>query len=247
LKATESRATCYFFFKDDNNQQQSPATALSALLHQLFSQRRSLIKYALPDHENEGKNLPLSFYKLWNILTKSASDPEAGEVVCILDALDECEESGRYNIINSLNDFYKNVISSEQHLPKLKFLITSRPYLDIERQFTELTQDFPTIRLQGEQESEAISREIDIVIKWRVSKLGSELKLNGWEQSTLEKELLSMTHRTYLWSKLVFDITHKTIRPMNRKLKAIISTLPPTVDEAYEAILLLEDTVPLLA
>src|SRR5436305_5756938 len=126
LKATESRATCYFFFKDDNNRQESPATALSALLHQLFSQRRSLIKYALPDHENEGEKLPLSFYKLWNILTKSASDPEAGEVVCILDALDECEESGRYNIINSLNDFYKNVISSEQHLPKLKFLITSR-------------------------------------------------------------------------------------------------------------------------
>jgi hypothetical protein len=36
---------------------------------------------------------------------------------------------------------------------------------------------------------------------------------------------------------LILDIIQKTICPISRKLKAIISTLPLTVEKAYEAIL----------
>lgn len=151
LKATEARVTCYFFFKDDNKEQKSVTSALSALLHQLFSQKQVLIHHAMLDYTAEGNRLPQSFHKLWNILIKATTDLKAGEVVCILDALDECEESGRYEIINALNAFYKKATSSKENLSKLKFLITSRPYLDIERRFTKLTHDFPTIRLQGEK------------------------------------------------------------------------------------------------
>ena len=68
--------------------------------------------------------------------------------------------------------------------------VVKRHALVTERRFTGLTSNFPTIRLQGEQESDTISREIDIVIKWRVSQLGSELKLNDSERSNLKMELL---------------------------------------------------------
>ena len=237
LEGTEARVTCYFFFKDDNEEQKSVTSALSALLHQLFSQKQLLIYHAMLDYTAEGNRLPQSFHKLWNILIKATTDLKAGEVVCILDALDECEELGRYEIISALNTFYKKVTSSEGNLSKLKFLVTSRPYLDIERRFTKLTHNFPTIRLQGEKESEAISREINIVIKWRVANLGPELNLDDLEQSTLEDGLLSMTNRTYLWSKLIFDIIQDEIELSSTKLKEIIGTLPSTVDQAYEAIL----------
>ncbi|CAI7665531.1 unnamed protein product [Penicillium glandicola] len=236
LEATESRAVCYFFFKDDNDDQASITTALSALLHQLFSQRTSLIQHAMKDYLAEGSKLPQLFQKLWAILLKAASDPKAGEIVCILDGLDECAEKGRYQIIDVLSVFYKQSIPDDGS-SRLKFLITSRPYYDIQRRFAELTHNFPTIRLAGEEESEAIGREIDKVIKWKLSKLALELRLNATEQATLETELLSMTHRTYLWATLVFDIFYRTIRPTSRKLKDIVRSLPPTVDKAYEAIL----------
>jgi len=237
VKAMKSSITCYFFFKDDNEKQKSITTALSALLHQLFSQKQSLIQHAIEDHTAEGDQLPQLFHKLWSILMKATSDSRAGEVVCILDALDECEESGRYRIIDALNMFYKQAISSRQSPSQLKFLVTSRPYFDIERRFADLISSFPTIRLQGEKESEAIRREINTVIKWRISKLGLELNLNDSEQSTLKRELLSMTHGTYLWSKLIFEIIRNEISLTSKRLKQIISTLPSTVDQAYEAIL----------
>ncbi|KAF2489696.1 hypothetical protein BU16DRAFT_495019, partial [Lophium mytilinum] len=236
FKSTDNRTTCYFFFKDDNDVQKAIAIALSALLHQLFSQHPTLLKHAMSEYADNGDKLTKSFHTLWNILMKAAADPRAGEIVCVLDALDECAEAGRYQFINALDIFYQQA-NSQKTRTQLKFFVTSRPYLDIERRFTELVSKFPTIRLQGEQESNAISHEIDIVIKWRVSKLASELKLNKSETSNLERELLGMTHRTYLWLKLILDIVRKTTRPTSRRLKAIISTLPSTVEEAYEAIL----------
>ncbi|KAF1809210.1 HET-domain-containing protein [Eremomyces bilateralis CBS 781.70] len=236
LKNMDARTTYYFFFKDDDDVQKSAVTALAALLHQLFRRKPTLIKHAISDFAANGHQLSQSFHTLWGILIKTVADRNAGEVFCVLDALDECTKAGQYQIINALSSFYQQA-SSGNDSSRLKICITSRPYPDIERRFTDLTSNFPTIRLHGEQESDEISREIDLVIKWRVSQLGSELKLNNLEQSNLEIELLRMSHRTYLWVTLIFDIIRKMIRPTSRKLKAVISNLPSTVDEAYEAIL----------
>lgn len=190
----------------------------------------------MKDYKAEGQKLPQLFEKLWEILLNAAEDSKAGEIICILDGLDECPKSERYQLIKALTTFYKKSVFQERK-SRLKFLITSRPYLDIERQFTELNQDFPEIRLSGENESESISREIDMVIRSKLQRLSTALSLTVEERSTLEKELLSMPQRTYLWATLVFDILNAEVQPTSRKLKAIVGSIPPTVDDAYERIL----------
>lgn len=194
IKSTGSRTTCYFFFKDDNDKQKSLTAALSALLHQLFLQKQLLIKHAMRDYKTEGNHLPQSSHKLWDILAKATSNPKAGEVICILDALDECAKEERYRIIDILSAFYGQSRSGSQ----LKFLVTSRPYSDIERRFTDLIRRFPMIRLHGERESEAISHEIGLVIKSEVLELRRQLELNDPEQLALRDKLLATEHWTYL-------------------------------------------------
>ncbi len=237
IRSTETRTTCYFFFKDDNEIQKNITTALSALLHQLFSQKPILITHAMSDYAVDGDKLPQSFHKLWSVLTKAVVDSKAGEVVCILDALDECAEEGRYQFIDAVNTFcYRSTV--KQSKSQLKFFVTSRPYLDIERRFMKPISNFSMIRLHGEKESAAIGHEIDAVIRWRVRSLGLELELENREQSTLERELLGMKHRTYLWLKLIFEVIRNEVDPTTKKLRQIICTLPHTVDQAYETILL---------
>lgn len=98
------------------------SSALSALLHQHF-ENTTLITHALPDFGRYGEKLRHEFTELWEVLLKSAADPEAGDIICILDALDECEENARNQLIGKLVYFcsqeaYKHPIS------KLKFLVT---------------------------------------------------------------------------------------------------------------------------
>ena len=69
------------------------AHALCALLHQLFTSPSTsgLIKYALQSHRENGITLTRKFSELWRILSECISSPDTGEIICVLDALDECK------------------------------------------------------------------------------------------------------------------------------------------------------------
>ena len=196
-----------------------------------------LLKHALPEFgQNKGKMCEL-FGLLWGILLKAAADPEAGEVIFVLDALDECEESGRIELIERLHDFFINDPKEELNKTRLKFLVTSRPYYDIERSLKPLTSAFPSVHLTGENETDLISREIEQVIRAKVQETGDRLRLADSVRASLEKKLLSVTHCTYLWLTLILDVINNQLQVTEKRLRRIIDTLPDTIDNAYTAIL----------
>ena len=233
LRSTNERTTCYFFFKD-NPDQNSVATALCALLHQLFEQKQFLISHAMPSYTHNGKELSMLFDSLWGILIDATADPKAGKVVCILDALDECENSEQKMLISALERLYSN--SNEAGSPSLQFLVTSRPYLGIERSFRRLTDNAPDMRIASEEDITSISKEIDVVIKDKVRQIGRDLSLDKSVCSALQEKLLGTPQRTYLWLHLVieeFDVPGLS----RAEVETIIDTLPQTVNEAYKSIL----------
>lgn len=88
---------CYFFFKDGDDERMYAPKALCAILHQLIpnTPTSGLIQHALPSHKNYGKRLTDNLSELWRILVNCVKSPDAGEVVCALDALDECHHDSR--------------------------------------------------------------------------------------------------------------------------------------------------------
>jgi ankyrin repeat domain-containing protein 50 len=55
--------------------------------------------------------------------------------------------------------------------------------------------------------------------------------------TTLEKRLLRMTHRTYLWLYLVIEELGTSLRRNVKGIMDVVDNLPETVEEAYEMIL----------
>jgi hypothetical protein len=92
LVTAESRTMCYFFFKDDFEDQRSAVSALCCILHQIFKQKRILLSENIFEQfEIEGEKLTSSFSELWAILLSAVNDKNAGEIICLLDAIDKCE------------------------------------------------------------------------------------------------------------------------------------------------------------
>ncbi|KAH7115551.1 hypothetical protein EDB81DRAFT_919247, partial [Dactylonectria macrodidyma] len=228
-----STTVCYFFFKDQD--QNTVRQALCALLHQLFSQKPCLIEHALPQFRKDGQGLINSTESLWKILRNATKDPQAGPVIMVLDALDECAES-------EFADLMRNVRSQSRGDQlghgKLKYLLTCRPYEQIVSEFHGLLDSFPNIRIPGEEESEAISKEVNRVITHRVNQLSEKKSLSHDIKSHLEKKLQETTHRTYLWVYLVFDYLEKgNFKKTQKGVESTIAILPRSVNEAYEQIL----------
>jgi hypothetical protein len=196
LQSTETRTTCYFFFKDDNEDQMTATKALSALLHQLFSKKCVLLRHALKIFKENGKLLTESFFLLWNILEAASADRKAKEIICILDALDECRKPDQILLLRELCSFYRKLRCSKKSMT-LKFLVTSRPYQCIEGEFNKLIRDIPTIRLAGEEETVQITQEINLVIDAEIDKIQREMQLDQDTIFWLREEFARVEHRTY--------------------------------------------------
>jgi hypothetical protein len=238
LRSTDTHFVCYFFFKD-NEDQDSLADALCALLHQLFSAQHQLIHYAMNAFEKNGEKLRGEVGELWRILLAAATSQEAQSVICVLDALDECREKDRQMVIQLLSEFYTHSLSHGPGRNYLKFLVTSRPYDDIQSGFQAIPPDLPVIRLLGEEENDEIHKEIDLVVRQRVADMARTHGLNHRMTEVIEQKLLGMENRTYLWlhlaMKIIGDAFNDCLRPDTESLET--HQLPSTVEEAYEKIL----------
>ncbi|KAI9736970.1 MAG: hypothetical protein M1834_000559 [Cirrosporium novae-zelandiae] len=104
--SSKSLSTCYYFFKD-NDVQRSPITAICVLLHQLFDQKPNLIKCAISIVRKDGGCQNMGFRALWELFLTVVTNNDAGNVICIIDALDECKELGK-DIIREFGQFNTN-------------------------------------------------------------------------------------------------------------------------------------------
>ncbi|KAG9852947.1 purine and uridine phosphorylase, partial [Aureobasidium melanogenum] len=228
---------CYFFFKD-NDEQNSLATCLCALLHQLFQRQPHLLQHAIAAWHSDGSKLQQETDKLWRILLAATSDAAAHSTICVLDALDECKDGDRSNLIEKLAQFHENAAYSQHPRQSwLKFIVTSRPYDDIQRGFQHIPPSLPAIRLRGEEENDQICAEINLVINLRVLQLANELGLRESTSSRLEQTLMAMEHRTYLWLHLAIDDIRTTLQDSLRPDEEPIESVPSSVEGAYEKIL----------
>ncbi|KAI1365712.1 hypothetical protein F5Y08DRAFT_327890 [Xylaria arbuscula] len=236
LPTTKSRTTCYFFFKDDFADQRSSTSALCCILHQLFEVKEVLLSSKIVEQfQTRSESLTTSFVQLWEILLSASRDHNAGEIICILDAFDECDDQGQADFTRYLGKLY-----STRNAFNLKFLVTTRPYGHIRRGFQPLQiPGLPVIHLNGETEIEVskISKEIDVYIKVRVRNIRDRLKLEKFEEDILLQNLSHVPHRTYLWAYLTLDLIEKDINIDKTSISKAASQLPQTVDEVYDRIL----------
>ncbi|PKS12260.1 hypothetical protein jhhlp_001560 [Lomentospora prolificans] len=235
LPSTTTRTTCYFFFKEDFENQRSSVTALRSILHQIFDHYPAFFSsQVLEKLQDKGDELLKSFSDLWDILIYAMIGYQKRQVICILDALDECENKERAQLVNAICKFSHSTGS----LP-LKFLLTSRPYLDIKRHFQRQGCDLSTIHLRGDNDKEIaeITSEIDMVIRRRVTDISQILTLSPKEQDILMEELTRAPNRTYLWVHLIFSELEESFLLTPDKIRSEIRNIPQTVSEAYSRIL----------
>ena len=232
-KTITTSTVCYFFFKNGDKNRESSTDALGAILHQLFTNNLNphLINYGLDGHKKCGTTLKENLSELWDILERCADDPEAGEIICVLDALDECLESSRLQLLDKISQFYSQRSRPSQ---RLKFLITSRPYSDLEARFRKFSE---IVHLDGDDKLDIIGREIDLVIDEEISDIAPSL--NAEARSQLSNRLKSMENRTYLWLHLTFDIIRRKQAAFAKmsNIQSLLDSLPSKISDAYDEIL----------
>lgn len=238
LQRPQKRTVCYFFFRDDFPDQRKLSIALASILRQLFiAQPHLLSDNMLHRFATEGSKLLESFDGLWEIFVSVTASGGCGEIICVMDALDECAEEDRNQLIGAVRDLF---FKSKNSTSGLKFFLTSRPYGSIHARFRQLEDRVPTIHLKGDAdvEIEKISQEITLVIEHRAREIAIQKLLLQDEEEFLREKLTEAKNRTYLWVALTLDYIESLDGFTKGKVRETIrDKIPNTVNEAYEKIL----------
>ena len=157
--------------------------------------------------------------------------------MCVLDALDECQESSRSELMKALGSYRQNV--NLNSTPNLKFLVTSRPYQHLKSEFDMTENMTHKIHLKGEGEAEVdqISKEIDLVIRDNVDRLEKKLHLTTEHCSKLYDRLTEIPQRTYLWVHLALSELERSSLLLLGNVDQAISDVGTSVYGVYEKIL----------
>lgn len=237
---------CYFFFKADSIEQGEAVYGLSAMLHQLYTLQPGLIEVAQKQLQIPGQNLK-SLSTLWKIFVDSVDHREARPTLCFLDGLDECEELSRKQLVSVVSKYFTAFDELQNEQRKLKVLVTSRPENSIKAAFdrhqevnvsdkSKSKERFTMMRLRGENETNAISADIELVVRDAIG----DLVGRGLPQELLAdmaQELITRADRTFLWTTLIIGLVKEKAEEgaSRRELDSILESRG--VDAIYSALL----------
>lgn len=214
----------YYFF--DYASRKDLATALSSLLYQLFRAKRELAD----DHEDAIEGDETSTTGLSGILAKVTHHASCPPVICVLDALDECNKEGQ----RTLSQLADKLPSTS----KLRFLMTTRSYPEIIGQFTG-----PRWRHISAEESKSkseIQHEIEVALDLKLKVLVQKKGFGPKAQVALSEAIREKGRHqtTYLWLKLLFlslEAPECDYRPS--ALKALVNGSLKGIDATYATFL----------
>lgn len=238
---------CYFFFKSDNDEQNGALYGLQAVLHQLLQLQRDLLETAVKTMKNKSVD---SIEALWYTLITVLQRPNARNTICILDGFDECEADSRKTLTRLLSDFFAPPRNSrapgESRPTRLKFLISSRPENSLKIAFdrtrlgsadqAKAGASCSMIRLRGEDETDAISRDIRLVIDAEIADI-VELGLPEELLDDVRHELVARADRTFLWVTLILELLKERVEAgaSRRELHDILRSR--SIDSIYGGLL----------
>ncbi|KAL2137705.1 hypothetical protein VTI28DRAFT_8513 [Corynascus sepedonium] len=181
----------HFFCQGMNNALNSATATLRSLVWLLLVQQPHLISHLRSKHRNAGPSLfqgDSAFISLSSAFESMLKDPNLSPIYFVIDALDECEQG--------LVDLIKLIKSSLALSDKVKWLVSSRPTVELKTPYTaDALLELDTQKLKG---------PVNAYINHKLSILKTR---EGYDDSVLASvaaEVHQRTENTFLWVALVF-------------------------------------------
>ena len=224
--------TCFFFWDDKYALQKNAVALLRGILSQIFHHRQDLSIHALTSWRDTAGKAFEEASVLWRICTACFDDPLLGELVCVLDALDECQTSERSQLMKWIAEYFKNRPPSTN---RVKLILTSRPEITM----SDILDDAASrIKLEIRTDKDWLSVDIENFIDHEIRTLPALRFLPEASRRQLRDRLVQNADRTFLWASLVLQKIPLEVQLSEDGFTAMLSRIPDRLEQLYRDILM---------
>ncbi|KAM3517087.1 hypothetical protein NHJ13051_009306 [Beauveria bassiana] len=213
----------FYFFEGTDQTLNEASSALRSIIWMLIQQQPRLVAHFRKELEGAGPKFftSQSFYVgLKRMLRNMLQDDELEDVVIALDALDECKQPQRKELVELIKDTLSLT-------PRVVWLLSSRPQHDLLP---------PTGSRVIELDSDRIASAVDFYIDYSINSL-RQLKHTEWEEQHFNNVLQTLKERsakTFLWVWLVIKELKEA---RGDEIDDILKDMPSELSDMYKSIL----------
>lgn len=214
---------CYFFFQATDNRINSAVAAVGGLIFSLLKSRQELLSAFRKKFEDTISQLsgPNAWQVLCDMFETVTQDQALPNVVCVVDALDECE--------HDVKSLLSLIVKTSG---RVKWLLSSRNVKDIERGLRKIDKSqWVTLELKGN--AEYVSHSVDAYIGCSIQDIEA-LEGDGKLQIQIANTLKKKAEGTFLWVSLVIELLRETDR---RNIADVLEELPIGLENLYDLIM----------
>lgn len=230
VRATSTPQNVLIYFCDDKISRQKDAKAiLIGLIFQIIHRHRSMIRHVRRVFELQGPSMIESFSSLWSIFLKIAKDPKCGFLCIILDALDECEAVTRRQLLESISEMLIDSAHSTGSGNRVKFLVTSRPFL---RQ-SYITDEALQPHISIDEGQAGYVADLRSFIQRRVNEISLKHNYPSDVRDFLLQTMYSKADQTFLWVHVVLASVETSLLTAMKDFRDIVTRIPPDLKDTY--------------
>ncbi|KAH8800337.1 hypothetical protein F5884DRAFT_891236 [Xylogone sp. PMI_703] len=188
----------YFFCQGTDTALNNATSTLRSLIWLLLIQQPRLISHLREKYKNSGGALfkdRNAFYALSTAFQSMLKDPQLSPVYFVVDALDECNKEKP-----GVADLIKLISTSLTLTDRVKWMISSRPEVDLHSKLKDLEPSVSLLELDAQSLEGPVNAYID-------HKLSTLEDRDGYDKDCLSQISIEIRHRalnTFLWVALVF-------------------------------------------
>lgn len=172
-----------------------------------------------------------SFNLLWALFLKIVQDPKSGLVYVILDALDECEQASQRQLLASIFEVISNPHQTSQGGVRVKFLLTSRPFLQESYTHQQKHMQYQ-IRIDGGEAG--YTSDLQKFIQQRVDEISSTRRFSNELREFLYQSIARKAEKTFLWIHIVLASLEDSSATGKKELGQIIDRIPEGLKDTYK-------------
>ena len=225
---------CYYFFPSaGKGAGDKVVMALGAILHQLCLK---VAPQALPVIMEFWNDFPAQILinqsLMWQLLVRLAKRLDR-RINCLIDGLDEAHEEGRAELLQMINGYF--VAPGDA---KLNFIISARPYMNMEYRFQLLTNNLR--EAEFDIGTHPIGDEIQQILKAKVETFPLSSASKSYLLDGLLRRQQVHLSRSLLWVHTITDHLSYNMKYQNAGQEAIdelLRSIPRDVEHAYENLL----------
>lgn len=221
MQSRQDAVLSYFFVQATDDRLNDATAILRTLVWYLAKQKRHLVKYLREHHKTakgifSGKN---AFFLLSQILQDMAQDEDLSRVVLVIDAMDECQETG-------LKGLLETVCKVVENCPRVRIVLSSRPQNSwIESSLQRVAPLVATMQLSPQ----LLAQPVEVYIQQRTSSL-----MPRFQPETIQNiahQLRMKAGGTFLWVALVC----KELEDVDEyDVEDVVKEMPEGLKQLYE-------------